>query len=209
MQYKVPQNIDMEDKIIGPFTMKQFIYLLISGGIIYGWWNFVNQFKNYQPLPPFLVLAIPVGLLGICLALVKINDRPFEVFLINVLRFLFVPKRRMWQRGFQAEDTIVMDKTDNVPPPRAQRDERSLDDLAKALDKESKNVEEQAAPARAAAAMKMKAAQAKAPKADQPSAEKPEINLSVKDVNSAAQKQAEAQKTPTQSKKGLLGFLRR
>ena len=41
-QYKIPQNIDVEDKILGPFTLKQFLYIMVGGILIYVFFNMIN-----------------------------------------------------------------------------------------------------------------------------------------------------------------------
>ena len=196
MQYKVPQNIDLEDKIVGPFTMKQFVYLLVAGAIIYGWWNFLNQrYEDFMPV--FIIVAAPVGLLGVALALVKINDRPFEVFLLNILKFVFMPKRRVWKEGTTSDAVIVLSsgEEDKAKPPI--KDTRSLDDLAKGLEKQSTELRQNEPANPPAGGPKgllgriFKGAEAK-PKGSPP-AGGPKINLSVKDVNSAAKRQGEAQ----------------
>ena len=33
-QYKVPQDVEADDKLIGPFSFRQFVYLLIAGGLV-------------------------------------------------------------------------------------------------------------------------------------------------------------------------------
>jgi len=234
MQYKVPQNIDLEDKIVGPFTMRQFVYLLVAGGLIYGWWNFLNSnYVNF--LPQFLILAIPLGGLGFAFALVKINDRPFEYFVLGLIKFLFSPKQMMWKTGFKGESVIMID-TPKAPPLKEEaKDSRGLDDLAKSLEKQSIYIQKKenkklslgkifgtgkAGVARPSAgqAVKPSAAQARAASSQKttgratsagPSAAP--INLSVKDVASAQKKQAEAQSAPTVSAKtnkprGILGI---
>lgn len=140
MQYKVPQNIDMEDKIVGPFTMKQFLYLLVCGAIIYAWWNYLQS--NYVNFTiEFAVIAIPIGLLGFALALVKINDRPFEYFILNVLRFVISPKQRKWQEGFHEEAVIVLDKTEKKKKEEV-RGSGDLDQLAKQLEDHAATLQE-------------------------------------------------------------------
>ncbi len=165
MQYKVPQNIDMEDKIIGPFTMKQFIYLLVAGGIIYAWWSYLQ--KNYVDfMPVFLLVAIPVGLLGLAFALVKINDRPFEVFVLSLFQFLSTPKQRMWREGYKSEPVIIKDQVAPVENSNKPKDTRSLDDLSKSLDKQAQLMS-QSAPVKKFAKSSSEVA----------------VNVSVKDVN--------------------------
>ena len=182
MQYKVPQNIDLEDKIVGPFTMKQFVYILVSGFIVYGWWNFSNTYETPPPMVIFVPITLPVGLLGLSLALVKVNDRPFEIFLLSLLRFAFGPKKRVWQEGYSPEEVIVRDPAaPRVIEPKT-KDTRSLDELSKSLEKQSETLRQKQA--------------GQTPSTLRPTAETKgvsSINLSVKDIKTAAEKQAKAQ----------------
>ncbi|MCX6809184.1 MAG: PrgI family protein [Candidatus Berkelbacteria bacterium] len=184
MQYKVPQNIDMEDKIIGPFTMKQFVYLLIPGGIIYGWYSELAQ--NYDNfMVEFLVVAIPVGIIGVCFALVKINDRPFEFFALSLIRFMISPKQRKWVSGYAPENVILLDKAEAPKPETHLKDEGDLDDLSKALDQSSAEIRAKSEPVKIAK-----------PRAKENEPSETVLNLSVKDVKAAAEKQNQAQSTP-------------
>lgn len=184
MQFKVPQNIDMEDKIIGPFTMKQFIYLLVAGTIIYGWWNYLS--KSYTNFTlEFVAVALPIGLLGSAFALVKVNDRPFEVFALNLFKFLSSPKQRKWVGGYQGEPVIILDKAEEAPKEQLQKSEEDLDALAKSLDKHSAEIRQKEMPPATRAKTAGKGAQGAGQQLS---------NLSVRDVESAAQKQIQAQK---------------
>ena len=69
MQFKVPQFIDIEDKIIGPLTLKQFIYLLGGLGVIAISWF-------YFKLGVFIIISIPILVLSLGLAFFKVNGRP-------------------------------------------------------------------------------------------------------------------------------------
>ncbi len=190
MQYKVPQNIDLEDKIVGPFTMRQFLYLLVGGFILYGWWNYSNQYVSPPPMIIFLIIGLPVGLLAICLALVKINDRPFEYFLLNLVKFIFSPKQRRWTTGFKIEATITMDPIEAKKKEQEVRTESDLDSLALTLEQHKAKLT------------------SKNPVAARTGTAKPSnINLSVKDVDSASKKQQTAQAKPPQ-KGGILGFFK-
>jgi len=206
MQYKVPQNIDLEDKIVGPFTMKQFLYLMVGGFIIYGWWTYAQQFESPPPMAIFLPLALPVGLLCLALALLKMNDRPFEYFILNVFKYVFTPKKRMWQEGYKAENVIVLDKDDEGKgEERTVRSSASLDDLAKNLEAQSKTIQEK----KPAGIIPRKAATKMAQNTGGG-----ELNLSVKDVKSAVEKQTQAQNpTPIEpaAKKtgGMFGLFRK
>lgn len=90
MQYKVPQNIDQEDKILGPLTFTQFVYALIGGGLL---------LFEYSLLPfgAFLLIGIPTLILTVCFALIRVQDQPFTRFFVSLLIYLKQPKHRIWQ----------------------------------------------------------------------------------------------------------------
>lgn len=92
MRFKVPQNIDMQDRILGPLTMVQFVYAVVGFGLCY---------SIYMSLPsPFsFVLIGPIALLVFCLDFVKMNERPFQDFLLAAIEFIFSPKRLIWQQS--------------------------------------------------------------------------------------------------------------
>lgn len=137
MQYKVPQNIDMEDKIVGPFTMKQFVYLLIGAFIIYGIYNYLSKgYDNFMPL--FIIISLPIGLIIFAFVFIKINDRPFEQFIVSLIQFMRTPKKRIWSAGYMSENVIVDDPTVEVKQDDRHKDSRSLDDLAKSLEAKTK-----------------------------------------------------------------------
>jgi hypothetical protein len=91
LQFKVPQNIDLQDKIIGPLTLVQFTVLVVSGLVFYATLRFTN-------LITVLVVGTPILLLGIALSIVKIQDQPFSHFLIASLGYFWRPKLRVWQK---------------------------------------------------------------------------------------------------------------
>ncbi|HEC30496.1 MAG TPA: PrgI family protein [Candidatus Yonathbacteria bacterium] len=80
MQFKVPQYIDIEDKIFGPFTIKQFVYLAGGGGIIFVVWKI---------LPTFLAILVilPVG--GLTWALAFFPKQKFGRPFVDVLESAF------------------------------------------------------------------------------------------------------------------------
>ena len=78
MQYQVPQFIEVEDKIFGPLTLKQFIYLAGGGGVCL-------IFFSLLPLWLTILLSPPVIALSVGLAFYQVNGRP----LINALEHAF------------------------------------------------------------------------------------------------------------------------
>ncbi len=104
MQYKVPQNIFMEDKIIGPLTLWQFLYLLFGGLIVYISYQFL--YANARGL--FFVIAAPVSLVSLGAAFVKIHDRPLPTFIKNAISFASRPRQRVWHKEEAFEGTSVI-----------------------------------------------------------------------------------------------------
>ena len=89
MQFQVPQNIDLEDKIIGPLTLKQFIFLLVGGMFDYMWYTFFDT-------GAFILLAIPTTVLALALAFARMQDQPFPKFLGSLIIFVLRPKILTW-----------------------------------------------------------------------------------------------------------------
>ncbi len=90
MQYQVPQFIDVEDKIVGPFTLKQFMYLAIGGAIILG---SLFIFK----LGFAILIAIPIGSASASLAFVRVQGVPLPRYLASLLGFAFKPQEYRWR----------------------------------------------------------------------------------------------------------------
>lgn len=96
MRFKVPQNIDMPDRILGPLTMLQFIYAVIGGG---------GAYVCYMSLPSPLgvVVAFLVATFTLAMIFLKINERPFSHFLLSLIQFMSTPKQRVWQKGSSSD----------------------------------------------------------------------------------------------------------
>ena len=93
MQYKVPQNVQREDQIIGPLTLRQLAIVGIGGGISY--MIYIQLSKTYFAeiwLPPVFIVAA----LTIALAFLKIHGLPFYQFLMHLVEYKFLPKKRIW-----------------------------------------------------------------------------------------------------------------
>ena len=91
MQYQVPQFIEIEDKIFGPFTLKQFIYLAGGGGVC---------LLCYTLFPWFIAIpvALPFVALALALAFYKVNDRPFIVTVEHAFMYFFSSKLYLWKQ---------------------------------------------------------------------------------------------------------------
>ena len=128
MQYKVPQFIDIEDKIFGPFTFKELLYLAGGSGL---------HFVFYRLLPLILAIipmAISAGLAG-ALVFYKPNGRPFAKQLESWFQYIFKGKLYLWKK----EPKRQMQKTEkskkDEPAPYAPKLSGSqLKDIAWSLD---------------------------------------------------------------------------
>ena len=104
--FQVPQFIEIEDKIFGPFSFKQFIYL--AGGIALAFVFYVIPVPLFLKIIPIIVAVV----FGMALAFYHVNDRPFILTLQSALKFLFSKKLYLWKKtpGAPAE-TKTNDKT--------------------------------------------------------------------------------------------------
>ncbi len=91
MQFQVPQYIDIEDKVIGPFTIKQFLYILVAAVVLFILYNLVNLFV-------LIILAIPICALTFALAFVKVHNQPFINVIKNFLGFIKKPDFYVWKK---------------------------------------------------------------------------------------------------------------
>lgn len=129
MQFKVPQFIDIEDKIFGPFTFSQFAYLIGGAGMI---------FVLYKILPLWIgiFIILPVGVLTVCLVFVKINTKPFVYYVQAAFNYiisskLYIWKQRLVKKGEEQEEAPISQTTvSNVPV----LSESKLKDLSWSLD---------------------------------------------------------------------------
>ncbi|MFA5128845.1 MAG: PrgI family protein [Patescibacteria group bacterium] len=112
-QFVIPQFIDVEDKIIGPITSRQFIILLAVTIILFIAYKLLTFFY-------FLAFGIPVFGLGIVLAFIKVNGQPFHFFLLNLIQTTRRPKLRVWNKESTADELRQFLKKEEVKiiPPR-------------------------------------------------------------------------------------------
>jgi len=99
MQFIVPQFIDVEAKIIGPITPKQFIVLIVTFGLI---------FISYKlaDFTLFIIEAIFILGVGVTLAFVKVNNQPVYYFLLSLIQVFKKPNIRVWKR----EKMVILEK---------------------------------------------------------------------------------------------------
>ncbi len=94
MQYKIPQNVGIEDKIVGPLSLRQLIIVAVGVGI--SWVLFAIMSKLYEVnFIEYAVIAMP-ALLSAAFALIRINDQSLTKYLQLLMEFSMKPKRRVW-----------------------------------------------------------------------------------------------------------------
>jgi hypothetical protein len=89
----VPQFIDVEDKIFGPVTTRQFVILLSAGLFLF------IAFKLADTALFIFLLAV-IGSSALILAFVKINGQAFHFFILNIIQTVRRPSRRIWQKSY-------------------------------------------------------------------------------------------------------------
>ena len=91
MRFEVPQFIEIEDKIFGPFTWKQFVFL--CGGVGALAFTFL-----ITPIYIFALVGLPLAGLAFLLAFYPVNNRPFSVFLESIFTFYKSNRVYHWRK---------------------------------------------------------------------------------------------------------------
>lgn len=135
MQYKVPQDVQREDTIIGPVTLKQMGILGAGGAVAYV--LYVSLVKAYfwqVWLPPVVIVA------GITLAFafLKIHSLPFHKFLMNFIEYQILPRQRIWIQGTGTPFISSFDRYKEVKkkekPKIVEKKQKSLEELTNIVD---------------------------------------------------------------------------
>ena len=106
-QFVVPQFIDVEDKIVGPVTTRQFIILMVTG-------FFIFLSYRFSDFTLFVVLTGILSVIGGTIAFLRINGRPFHFFLLNLMQTVGRPNLRVWNKRLTAEE--VRDQIKEIVP---------------------------------------------------------------------------------------------
>ena len=133
MKFRVPQFIDIEDKIIGPFTLKQFGYIVGACGVSFLIWTFI-------PIPFIAVIVIiPVAGMFLALAFVQYNNRSFGEFLESAFMYYTGAKVYTWKQptpeaatNITNIDKVVSETTKQMIISKTDRDR--IHDLSLGLD---------------------------------------------------------------------------
>ncbi len=102
-QFIVPQFIDVEDKIFGPITVRQFV-LMVTGGVI------IFLTFRFADIPFFLFTTVVVGGLVLLFGFVKVNGAPFHHFLLNLMVKIKRPNLRVWNKTLSEQEIRLLIK---------------------------------------------------------------------------------------------------
>ncbi len=125
-QFVVPQFIDVEDKIFGPVTTRQFIILLIAGLILFVVFKLTDTAL-------FIFLALIIGGFALTLAFIKINGQSFHYFILNIIQTLRLPSRRLWFKQYEPAElkelinAMKIPEVEHAAPPKTSSSRRIRD----------------------------------------------------------------------------------
>ncbi len=131
MQFQVPQFIDVEDKIFGPFTFKQFVYILGGGGLAFIAIRFIPSPFNFP-------IALLAGALGAAFAFVQIHKKPLIYFVEAAFWYMVHSKLYIWKKrktkkkSDDIDDLLPSHNENSLNIPKLS--ENKLKDLAWGLD---------------------------------------------------------------------------
>ena len=91
MQFQVPQFIEIEDKVFGPLTIRQFLYLAGGGGLVYVLYVFLPSYIAY----PLMAVIIAFAL---ALAFYKVNEKPFIFMVEAAFNYVWSKKLYIWKK---------------------------------------------------------------------------------------------------------------
>ncbi len=120
MRFEVPQFIEIEDKIFGPLTWRQFLYL--GGGV----GGAVVMFLML-PFIIFVIFGLPLALLAGALAFYPVNNRPFSFFLEAFTTYLTKQKLYLWRRKEEATYKVTSETPAPSAPAPALRTKKTSD----------------------------------------------------------------------------------
>jgi hypothetical protein len=127
MRFQVPQFIEVEDKIFGPLTFKQFIYLAGSIGLAVILLFFLPKFIA-------ILIGLPVVAFGAALAFYKINGKPFIYIVEAFVKYSLGSKLYLWQKEDKAPEATTHEATANPEVYIPKLSDSKLKDLSWSLD---------------------------------------------------------------------------
>jgi hypothetical protein len=130
MNFQVPQFIEVEDKIFGPLSFRQFLYIVGGAGLGYIFFNF-----TFLPAPIRLIPALLALAFGLALAFYKVNNRPLIYALEAAFWYYTHSRLYLWKKSAQKSKPTAAIKTAETASPNLEKLSGSrLKDLSWSLD---------------------------------------------------------------------------
>ncbi len=107
MQFQIPQFIEVENKIVGPLSLKQFLYLAVAGIICFVFY-FILQFWLW------LIITAVFGGSAVALAFVRYNGQPLIKIVWAAFNFFWKPKFYLWRRVPEQKVVAIEEKRKNL-----------------------------------------------------------------------------------------------
>lgn len=133
LQYKIPQNVEVEDTIIGPITMKQLAILGAGGGLAYI--IYISLAKTYA-IQVWISPVATITILTICISFVEIKNIKFIKWVLLMMEAMLLPPQRVWDKR---QSTQFLFRQSNTPPKKKKNEKE--DPLLK-KEKQAQNLEE-------------------------------------------------------------------
>lgn len=126
--FSVPQFIDVEDKIAGPLTWRQLLWMFGMGAALLVIYNAAGS-------AGFYVAAVPVILLFSALAFYRPHGQPLIVFFLHGITYFFRPKVAVWERPVARRQAVPVAPVQPKEAPKTKRiSSEELRRLARLMD---------------------------------------------------------------------------
>ena len=136
MQYALPQFTDVEDKLIGPLTLKQFLFLFATGLVILFFYSLL-KFSIF-----FFFFSLPVLAVGVGLSFGALNGRPLYAYIGTFINYATRPQVRVFKREEPNVSTSVKkEERVVVKTATSAQTESRLKKLAYILDQRPKDLD--------------------------------------------------------------------
>ncbi len=101
MRFQIPQFIETEIKLVGPFTLKQFLWIAAGAMLIFLDFSLLKGFGAF-------VIALPIGGISLALAFLKVEGITLIEYISNALGFAFGPKKYIFKQDERANQSDYM-----------------------------------------------------------------------------------------------------
>lgn len=108
MQYAVPQFVEVEDRVVGPLTLRQFGFLM-GGGVI------ILILSGFFRGVALIAAGVVVMAIAAPLAFLKINGRPLPSVIGSAFQFATKPQKRLWNPKANEKPLMIRDNAKRPP----------------------------------------------------------------------------------------------